>query len=86
MGKLSIHTTSLEGLYAVETEPFVDHSGAFARWFCKAELAEIIGTLRIKNTRCSGGTINQYSCSSIIKRCGVNPRVLFWRRICKEDY
>ena len=53
MGKLSIHTTPLEGLYVVETEPFMDHRGAFARWFCEAELAEVIDTRRIKNVNFS---------------------------------
>ena len=53
MGKLKIHETPMNGLYVVETEPFVDHRGAFARWFCEEELAEVIGERRIKNVNFS---------------------------------
>lgn len=53
MGKLTILETPLRDLYVVETDPFVDHRGAFARWFCEAELAEIIGSRRIKNVNFS---------------------------------
>lgn len=53
MGKLTITKTPIEGLYVVETDAFVDHRGAFARWFCEAELAEIIGNHHIKNVNFS---------------------------------
>ena len=53
MGKLTIHETPMNGLYVVETEPFVDHRGAFARWFCEEELAGVIGERRIKNVNFS---------------------------------
>lgn len=53
MGKLTIHKTPMNGLYVVETEPFVDNRGAFARWFCEEELAEVIGERRIKNVNFS---------------------------------
>ena len=53
MGKLTIHETPMNGLYVVETEPFVDHRGAFARWFCEEELAGVIGARRIKNVNFS---------------------------------
>lgn len=56
MGKLTILETPLKDLYVVETDPFVDHRGAFARWFCEAELAEIIGSRRIKNVNFSRTT------------------------------
>ena len=56
MGKLKIHETPMNGLYVVETEPFVDHRGAFARWFCEEELAEVIGERRIKNVNFSRTT------------------------------
>jgi len=53
MGKLTITKTPLQGLYVVEANPFIDHRGAFARWFCEAELAEIIGSRHIKNVNFS---------------------------------
>lgn len=53
MGKLTIHETPMNGLYVVETEPFVDHRGAFARWFCEEELAGVIGERGIKNVNFS---------------------------------
>ena len=53
MGKLTITKTPIEGLYVVETDAFLDHRGAFARWFCEGELAEIIGKRHIKNVNFS---------------------------------
>ncbi|MFA6336329.1 MAG: dTDP-4-dehydrorhamnose 3,5-epimerase [Bacteroidales bacterium] len=53
MGKLTITETPLKGLYIVETNAFVDHRGAFARWFCEEELAEILGNRHIKNVNFS---------------------------------
>lgn len=53
MGKLTITKTPIEGLYVVETNAFVDNRGAFARWFCEDELAEIIGNRHIKNVNFS---------------------------------
>lgn len=53
MGKLTITKTPFEGLYVVDTDAFVDHRGAFARWFCEGELAEIIGDRHIKNVNFS---------------------------------
>jgi dTDP-4-dehydrorhamnose 3,5-epimerase len=53
MGKLTILETPLKDLYVVETDPFVDHRGVFARWFCEEELAEIIDSRRIKNVNFS---------------------------------
>ncbi|HJK13003.1 MAG TPA: dTDP-4-dehydrorhamnose 3,5-epimerase [Methanocorpusculum sp.] len=51
-----MHDTPMNGLYVVETEPFFDHRGAFARWFCEEELAEVIGERRIKNVNFSRTT------------------------------
>ncbi len=56
MGKLNILKTPLADLYVVETDPFVDHRGAFARWFCEAELVEVIGQRHIKNVNFSRTT------------------------------
>lgn len=53
MGKLTVHETPLKGLYVVETDAFLDHRGAFARWFCEGELADIIGPRHIKNVNFS---------------------------------
>ena len=53
MGKLTIIETPLKGLFIVDTNAFVDHRGAFARWFCEEELAEILGKRHIKNVNFS---------------------------------
>lgn len=53
MGKLTINKTPIEGLYVVDTSAFIDNRGAFARWFCEAELAEILGNRHIKNVNFS---------------------------------
>ena len=53
MGKLTITETPLKGLYIVETNAFIDHRGAFARWFCEEELAKILGKRHIKNVNFS---------------------------------
>ena len=34
--------TPLKGCYVIHTTPFVDHRGAFARFFCEKELAQVI--------------------------------------------
>lgn len=41
MGKLRIHPLPLAGLALIETAPFEDARGAFARFFCAEELAEL---------------------------------------------
>ncbi len=53
MGKLTINKTPIEGLYVVDTSAFIDNRGAFARWFCEAELVEILGNRHIKNVNFS---------------------------------
>ncbi|MDV0443850.1 dTDP-4-dehydrorhamnose 3,5-epimerase [Methanorbis rubei] len=53
MGKLKIITTPLEGLYVVETEPFMDHRGIWARIFCENELREILQNRHIVNINLS---------------------------------
>jgi len=53
MGKLQINRTPFEGLYVIDTLAFIDHRGAFARWFCEYELAEVIGNRHIKNVNFS---------------------------------
>lgn len=53
MGKLTIIETPLKGLYIIETNAFIDHRGAFARWFCEEELAEVLGNRHIKNVNFS---------------------------------
>ena len=53
MGKLTITKTPFEGLYIVETNAFLDHRGAFARWFCEGEMKEILGNRHIKNVNFS---------------------------------
>lgn len=44
---MKVIATSLPGLKVVETTPFNDSRGAFARWYCERELAEIIGNRQI---------------------------------------
>lgn len=53
MGKLTITETPLKDLFIVDTNPFVDNRGAFARWFCEGELADILGNRHIKNVNFS---------------------------------
>jgi dTDP-4-dehydrorhamnose 3,5-epimerase len=53
MGKLTITETPLKDLFVVETKPYVDYRGEFARWFCEEELAEILGKRHIKNVNFS---------------------------------
>jgi len=53
MGKLTITETPLKGLYVIETNAFIDHRGAFARWFCEEELADVLGKRHIKNVNFS---------------------------------
>ena len=53
MGKLTITETPISGLYVVETDAFLDHRGAFARWFCEGEMKEILGNRHIKNVNFS---------------------------------
>lgn len=35
--RMNIHTTSIEGLFCLETTPFCDNRGSFARIFCQKE-------------------------------------------------
>lgn len=44
---MKIIPTGISGVYVVETTPFIDHRGVFARLFCEQELAEILGPRRI---------------------------------------
>jgi dTDP-4-dehydrorhamnose 3,5-epimerase len=44
---MKIMNTPLPGLTVVETTPFADHRGAFARLFCERELAPLLGTRHI---------------------------------------
>ncbi len=53
MGKLTIIETPLEGLYVVETDPFVDHRGTWARIFCESELQSILQRRHIVNINLS---------------------------------
>lgn len=42
-----LHTTKILGLCTADAQPVSDHRGAFARWFCQAELAEVLGSRSI---------------------------------------
>lgn len=44
---MKIHSTPLPHVYVVETTPITDPRGAFARFYCERELAEVIGERRI---------------------------------------
>lgn len=44
---MKIHPTPLAGVMVVETTPHHDERGAFARFYCEHELAEVIGQRRI---------------------------------------
>ena len=39
--------TPIQGLMVVETEPYKDHRGAFARFFCRDELKGVVGSRQI---------------------------------------
>jgi dTDP-4-dehydrorhamnose 3,5-epimerase len=47
MGKLTIINTEIEGLFVVQSNPFIDHRGSFSRLFCADELASILGDRKI---------------------------------------
>lgn len=42
-----LHSTKISGLCTADAQPVSDHRGAFARWFCQAELADVIGSRSI---------------------------------------
>jgi dTDP-4-dehydrorhamnose 3,5-epimerase len=44
---MKIRPTPINGLMVVETTPYIDARGAFARLYCERELAEVIGHRRI---------------------------------------
>lgn len=48
-----IEKIPLDGAAVIDSEPFIDHRGAFARFFCEEELGEIIGERRIVNVNFS---------------------------------
>jgi dTDP-4-dehydrorhamnose 3,5-epimerase len=45
--------TPLKGCYIIHTTPFIDHRGAFARFFCERELAQVLGERKIANVNFS---------------------------------
>jgi len=46
---MKLHTISLNGAALIEAEPFCDHRGTFARFFCADELSELLGDRQIVN-------------------------------------
>ncbi|RJR41479.1 MAG: dTDP-4-keto-6-deoxy-D-glucose epimerase [Deltaproteobacteria bacterium] len=48
-----IHPLSLNGAALVDAEPFEDHRGLFARFFCTRELARLLGDRQIVNINLS---------------------------------
>jgi dTDP-4-dehydrorhamnose 3,5-epimerase len=50
---MQFEETPLKGCYVIRTTPFVDHRGAFARFFCERELGYVIGDRRIVNVNFS---------------------------------
>jgi dTDP-4-dehydrorhamnose 3,5-epimerase len=46
---MQFEETPLKGCYVIRTTPFIDHRGAFARFFCSNELKELIGNRHIVN-------------------------------------
>lgn len=44
---MKVGLTPLAGVWLVDTEPLCDHRGAFARWFCQAELSGLLGHRQI---------------------------------------
>mgnify|MGYP003387574237 CR=1 FL=1 len=44
---MKINKTAIDGVCVVETTPFIDHRGTFARFFCANELAPVLGSRKI---------------------------------------
>ena len=44
---MKINTTSIAGVFVVDTSPVSDHRGAFARFFCMEELSSVLGSRRV---------------------------------------
>lgn len=44
---MRINPTAIAGVMVVETEPYTDHRGAFARLFCSKALGDIVGSRKI---------------------------------------
>ena len=44
---MNTQTTSILGLFVVQTAPHIDHRGAFVRLYCEDELARVVGPRRI---------------------------------------
>jgi dTDP-4-dehydrorhamnose 3,5-epimerase len=53
---MKVFRTELPGVVVVETAPFVDQRGAFARWFCEKELGEVMEHRRIAQVNYSRTT------------------------------
>jgi dTDP-4-dehydrorhamnose 3,5-epimerase len=44
---MNILATDIAGAFQIETQPYIDHRGAFARMYCEKTLAPVIGNRRI---------------------------------------
>jgi len=44
---MKTRTTQLQGLFVAETSPHIDSRGAFSRFYCEKELAEVVGQRHI---------------------------------------
>lgn len=44
---MKVNSTGIDGVAVVETTPYADHRGSFARLYCERELGEVIGGRRI---------------------------------------
>ncbi len=53
MGKLKISPLRLNGTYVIETNPFEDSRGIFARFFCQKEMEELLEGKQIVNANFS---------------------------------
>lgn len=56
-----IHRLPLNAAFLIEAEPFADHRGLFARFFCTRELAQVFGERQIVNVNfsrtCQAGAV-----------------------------
>lgn len=50
---MKIEKLSLSGAAVIDAEPFMDHRGVFARFFCEKELSELIGDRHFVNVNFS---------------------------------
>ena len=49
MSYFNVSDTSIDGVRIIDTNPRLDHRGAFSRWFCSDELSSVMGGRQVVN-------------------------------------